>query len=94
MRTRPWLWTACGAAAGVLAIAAWLATFDPHGGVDWSPWLFPLSSAALERRYPFRSVPVPLFYASALLQWIVANAAVDLLRRARGARRATPRRSG
>jgi hypothetical protein len=65
----------------VLAIVIWMLTFQPHGGVELSPYLFPLSAPILDRLYPTESVPVILFYGSALLQWVLFGALVDLLRR-------------
>jgi len=80
MRVRPFIGTLCGIAIGGLAIATWMLTFDPHGGVEWSHYLFPISAIVLERIYPARSIPVLLWYAGALLQWVAIGAIVDLLR--------------
>lgn len=44
-------------------------------------YLFLLSALLLERIYPTLSIPVPLWYRGALLQWLVVGATVDLLRR-------------
>ena len=82
MHIRPYIGTICGIGVGVLAIVIWVLTFEPHGGAELSPYLFPLSSLILERMYPTQSVPVPLWYGGALLQWIVLGGVVDLLRRA------------
>lgn len=42
MPTRPFLFTAIGAALGGVAVILWIATFSPHGGVELSLLLFPL----------------------------------------------------
>ena len=57
-------------------------TFEPHGGVELSRYLFPLSRLILGRMYPSQSIPVPLWYGGALLQWLAFGAVIDLLRRA------------
>jgi hypothetical protein len=83
MRIRPYIVTVCGFGVGVLAIVMWMLTFQPHGGVELSHFLFPVSALILERiYYPAQSIPVPLWYGGALLQWLVVGAVVDLLRRA------------
>ena len=83
MPSRPYFGTLCGIGVGVLAIVIWMLTFQPHGGVELSHNLFPLSALILERiYYPTQSIPVPLWYGGALLQWLVVGAVVDLLRRA------------
>jgi hypothetical protein len=56
-------------------------TFEPHGGVELSRYLFPLSALVLEHVYPAQSIPVPLWYGGALLQWVLIGALVDFLRR-------------
>jgi hypothetical protein len=81
MRIRAFIGTLCGIALGVVAIIIWMLTFEPHGGSEWSRYLFPLSAVALERMYPAQSIPVPLWYGVALLQWVILGAVVDLLRR-------------
>jgi len=82
MRIRPLIGTLCGIAVGVLAIAVWMLTFEPHGGPELSHYLFPASAIILERMYyPTRSIPVPLWYGGAFLQWVVLGMLVDLLRR-------------
>jgi hypothetical protein len=57
-------------------------TFRPHGGVELSRCLFPLSAFILERMYPAQSIPVALWYGGALLQWVILGVLVDLLRTA------------
>lgn len=81
MRNRPYVGTLCGIGVGVLAIFIWMLTFQPHGGVELSKYLFPLSLFILKRIYPAQSIPVLLWYFGALLQWVVIGALVDLLRR-------------
>ena len=81
MRIRPLIGTLCGIAVGVLAIAVWMLTFEPHGGPELSRYLFPVSAIILDRMYPTQSIPVPLFYGGALLQWVVLGVLIDLLRR-------------
>lgn len=81
MHIRPYIGIICGTVVGGLAIVIWMATFEPHGGVELSRYLFPLSALALERMYPAQDVPVPFWYAAAMLQWVGLGAVVDLLRR-------------
>jgi hypothetical protein len=81
MSIRPILGTLGGVFVGLLAIIIWLLTFEPHGGVELSRYLFPLSAPILQRVYPAQSIPVPLWYGVAWLQWVVLGALVDLLRR-------------
>ena len=81
MRIRPYIGTLCGIGVGVLAIVIWMLTFEPHGGFELSRYLFPLSAPILERMYPAQSIPVPLWYGGALLQWLAVGALGDLLRR-------------
>ena len=65
----------------MLAVIIWMLTFQPHGGVELSMYLFPLSAVVLDRMYPAQSIPVPLWYAGALFQWLAVGGLVDLLRR-------------
>src|SRR5438876_10871002 len=44
---RQWLFTVIGAIVGILAIAVWIVTFQPHGGVELSGYLFPCSRSLL-----------------------------------------------
>ncbi len=81
MSIRPYFWTMCGLGVGVVAIGIWMLTFQPHGGVELSMYLFPLSVLILEYSYPAQSIPVPLWYGGALLQWLVVGAIVDCLRK-------------
>jgi hypothetical protein len=80
MHQRPLVGTLCGTGVGVLAIAVWMLTFEPHGGLELSRYLFPVSAFVLQRLYPAESVPVLLWYGGALLQWIALGALSDLLR--------------
>ena len=82
MHIRPFIGTLVGAAIGLLAIVIWIATFEPHGGPELSHYLFPGSAILLERMFPTRSIPVPLWYGGALLHWVIPGVLVDLLRRA------------
>ncbi len=79
---RPFIGTLVGMAIGLLAIVVWLTTFEPHGGEELSRYLFPGSGILLERMFPARSIPVPLWYGGALLHWVILGAIVDLMRRA------------
>jgi hypothetical protein len=71
----------CGITAGVLTIVIWMLTFQPHGGVELSRYLFPLSAPILERIYPAQSIPVPVWFGTAFIQWLLLGVLVDLLRR-------------
>ena len=77
---RPLLGTKCGLFGGLAAIALWMLTFSPHGGVDLSAFLFPLSRVVFQWLYPTQSVPVGMWYGGALLQWVLIGALVDALR--------------
>ena len=81
MHIRPFIGTLSCTALGVLALIVWIVTFEPHGGVELSRYLFPLSAVIIERPYPTESPPLILFYSSALLQWVLVGLLVDLLRR-------------
>ena len=81
MHLRGYIGTVCGIAVGVLAIIIWMLTFDPHGGVEFSRYLFPLSALVLKRIYPAQSIPVPIWYGAAFVQWLCLGVLVDLLRR-------------
>jgi hypothetical protein len=81
MRIRPYFGTLRGFGVGVLAVIIWMLTFQPHGGVELSRYLFPLSASILERVYPTQSIPVSFWYGGALLQRLILGAFVDLLQR-------------
>ena len=80
-RIRPYLGTLSGAILGVVAIVIWALTFEAHGGVELSRYLFPLSAPILERIYPAQSIPVSVWYGTAFNQWLLLGVLVDLLRR-------------
>lgn len=80
MHIRAYIGTLCGFGVGVLAVVIWMLTFQPHGGVELSRYLFPLSATVLKRMYPQQSIPAPLWYGFALFQWLGVGALVDLLR--------------
>jgi hypothetical protein len=84
MRMRPFIGTLIGTAIGLLATIAWMVTFEPHGGPEGSHYLFPGSAILLERMFPSRSIPVPLWYGGAFLNWVIPGVVVDLLRRVYG----------
>ena len=63
-------------------MVVWMITFQPHGGVELSRYLLPLSSLVFDRLYPSESVPVVAWYAVGFFQWVFAGVIVDLLRRA------------
>jgi hypothetical protein len=81
MHIRAFIGTLCGIAVGVLTIVIWMLTFEPHGGVELSRYLFPLSAPILECIYPAQSIPVLVWYATAFIQWLLLGVIVDLLRR-------------
>jgi len=83
MRIQSCVGTLSGTGVGVLAILIWMLTLQPHSGAELSDYLFPMSALILELIYdPAQSIPVPLWYGGALLQWVIAGAVVDILRRA------------
>ena len=79
MASRPWTVTKIGALIGVLATLAWVATFQPHGGVELSVILFPLWNLLGHLIFPEQSVPACAWFAGALLHWPALGAVVDLL---------------
>jgi hypothetical protein len=68
------------AVLGVCAIAVWAGTFEPHGGLNLSKVLFPLSNFALSAIFKDSDIPVPLWYVSAFLQYLVLGLLIDLVR--------------
>ena len=70
----------CGSCVGLCAIALWVLTFSPHGGVELSAYLFPLARFLLARLYSTQSIPAEMWYGGALLQWVLLGAAVDVVR--------------
>jgi hypothetical protein len=82
MCIRPYLGTVIGVIVGIGAVLVWMLTFEPNGGVELSHFLFPISALALERAYyPDSSIPVPLWYGGAVVQWVCIGILVDLVRR-------------
>jgi hypothetical protein len=81
MKLRPYIATSCGIGVGVLAVVVWMLTFQPHGGVELSRYLFPLTVAVLERVYPAQPIPVAIWFGGAVFQWVAIGALVDLIRR-------------
>lgn len=81
MRIRPFIGTLSGFAVGLIAIAVWMITFEPHGGPELSWYLFPLSRLVLEHLYPGETLSAFLWYASALLQWVLLGAVTDIVRK-------------
>ena len=62
--------TLLGTVIGIAAIVIWMMTFDPHGGVELSGFLFPISSSLLSSVvFPHESVPVLIWYLGAFFQW-------------------------
>jgi len=68
---------------GLVAIAIWVVTFEPHGGINLSNILFPISSALLNLIFPNKDVPVALWYLGAFLQYIGIGLIIDIFRGAR-----------
>jgi hypothetical protein len=80
MRLQVFIGSLCGLVMGVITIIIWILAFEPHGGIELSPYLFPLSAPILNRFYPGQSIPVPIFYGLPFLQWVLAGMLVDFLR--------------
>jgi hypothetical protein len=72
--------TLAGIVVGLVAVAVWVVTFSPHGGVELSMYLFPISATLLSCIYGNASVPALLWFASAILQWVAIGVCVDLVR--------------
>jgi hypothetical protein len=70
----------CGFLAGLAAMALWMLTFSPHGGVELSAYLFPLAKFVLVRLYRTQAIPVGMWYGGALLQWVLLGAVIDVVR--------------
>lgn len=81
MKIRPYLGTLCGFVLGVCAISLWALTFQPHGGVELSPFLLPASKPVFERLYPQESVPALAWFGFGVVQWVIAGIMVDFIRR-------------
>jgi hypothetical protein len=78
---KPWIGTLFGLLLGILAVGVWLLTFAPHGGVELSSWLFPLSVPVLNLLYPEQSIPVPVWFTGIALHWPLIGLVIDLVRR-------------
>ncbi|OAI45923.1 hypothetical protein AYO44_12255 [Planctomycetaceae bacterium SCGC AG-212-F19] len=92
MAERGWRWfrgTLVGAVLGVVALVAWVATFDPHGGREFSLYLFPLSRWTLAALYPNQSIPPLLWFGGAFVQWLLLGFIFDIVVALRHARRNT-----
>jgi hypothetical protein len=72
-------YTAVGFVVSVAAVAIWIGTFSPHGGVELSGYLFPGARWICEFLYPQESVPALVFYGSALLHWPFVGFVVDVV---------------
>jgi hypothetical protein len=81
LRTKQFIGTFRGIGMGAFAIVVWMLTFEPHGGVELSRFLFPLNPPILDRLYPTQAIPVPVWSGAAFLLWVVLGAVVDCLRR-------------
>jgi hypothetical protein len=86
---RRFRYTKIGVGLGVVAVATWMATFDPHGGVELSSIHAPLWHCVLHLAVPGQSIPTLAWYAGLMLHWPLLGAAVDLLRAGRQTRRST-----
>ncbi len=93
MATRPLLFTRFGALLSVIAVGAWIATFEPHGGASLSSELYPLLRLTANQFCRERSVPMLAWYAAALLHWPAVGALIDCGRalRRRNRRMDSPR---
>ena len=79
-KTSRFQFTILGSIASVLAVLVWVITFQPHGGVELSAYLFPVSRLLLQWIYPHESIPPTIWYVSALLHWFFIGASVDIVR--------------
>ena len=80
MTRRRFTFTILGGLVSLVAVLTWIATFEPHGGVELSGYLFPAWSWLAGVLFTGRSVPVPVWYGGALLHWVLLGALVDFLR--------------
>lgn len=80
VRIQPYLGTLLGTGIGMIAVMVWLLTFEPHGGPEYSGWLFPAARPLLDALYPQQAPPMPVFFFAALGQWLLPGVVVDLLR--------------
>ncbi|MDB5290112.1 MAG: hypothetical protein JWL69_1353 [Phycisphaerales bacterium] len=79
-KSRPMLATAYGTVVGLVAFAVWAFTFSPHGGIELSAFLFPISAFVLEHAYPSQPKPALLWFGGAIFQWALIGAAIDVAR--------------
>lgn len=83
MTARCFTFTILGGLVGPVAVLLWIATFEPHGGVELSGCLFPAWSWLSRVLFAGRSVPAPVWYGGAVLHWVVLGALVDFFRELR-----------
>ena len=76
-RIRPYFGTLSGAVLGVAAIVIWALTFEGHGGIEHSRYLFPLSRPILERIYPAQDIPASIWFGIAFIQWLLLGVLLD-----------------
>jgi len=77
---KPWFWSSAGIVLGVVSTVAWILTFEPHGGVELSRFLFPGVRWVIQWLHPVGSVPVLLWYGCTFLHWPIIGAFIDLFR--------------
>jgi hypothetical protein len=82
VRIQPYLGTLLGMILGMIAVMVWLLTFEPHGGPEYSRWLFPAARPLLDALYPQQAPPMPVFFFAALGHWLLPGVLVDLVRAA------------
>ena len=75
-----WRYTGVGIVVGFLAVAVWIATFAPHGGVELSAYLFPVARLLLGIIFPQQSIPPLVWFGSMLLHWPLIGFVMDLIR--------------
>lgn len=80
VRIQPYLGTLLGTGIGMIAVLLWLLTFEPHGGPEYSRYLFPAAQPLLAAAYGQEAPPVPVFFFAALGHWLLPGVAVDLVR--------------
>ena len=80
MRAGPFLFTKIGAGLSVVVVVAWVATFEPHGGVALSSVFGPLWRIVASEVFSDRAVPALAWYAGVLLHWPALRGVVDVLR--------------
>jgi hypothetical protein len=71
--------TIVGAILGVILIMIWMVTYEPHGGMNLSFYLFPISALILAFAFEGKDVPVVLWYVGAFLQWLSIGIAFDFI---------------